>query len=58
MGGRRGGDINRRGEVGGREVGRREKFWGREEAKKNNIFKQGGCVLGSSQNDFNDLILN
>jgi hypothetical protein len=29
------GDVIRRGEVGGREVGRREKFWGREEAKKN-----------------------
>jgi hypothetical protein len=29
----------RRGEVGAREVGRRENFWGREEAKKINNFR-------------------
>jgi hypothetical protein len=36
--------------VGGRrgEVGGREKFWGKEEAKKTNNFGQGGCVFGSS----------
>jgi len=38
----------RRGEVGGREVHRREKFWGKEEADKTNNFGQGGCVFGSS----------
>jgi hypothetical protein len=34
-------------EVGGREVERRGKFWGRKEAKKNNTCEQGGCVFGS-----------
>jgi hypothetical protein len=28
------GEVGRRGEVGGREVGRRENFWGREEVEK------------------------
>jgi hypothetical protein len=36
------------GEIGGREVGRREKFWGRKEAEKVNNFGKGGCVFGSS----------
>jgi hypothetical protein len=38
--GRRG-DVNRSGEVGGREVGRREKLWGREEAEKTKKFGHG-----------------
>jgi hypothetical protein len=42
------GDVNRRGEVGGRDVGRREIFWGREEVEKINNFGQGGCVFGST----------
>jgi hypothetical protein len=42
-------------EVGGREVGRREKFWGKKKAGKINKFGQGGCVFGSSQNGFNGL---
>jgi hypothetical protein len=42
------GDVNRRGKIGGREVGRREKFWGREEAEKPRTLGKGGCVFGSS----------
>ncbi len=38
--GRRG-DVNRSGEVGGREVGKREKLWGREEAEKTKMFGHG-----------------
>jgi hypothetical protein len=30
------------------EVGRREIFWGREEAEKTNNLRHGGCVFGSS----------
>jgi hypothetical protein len=35
-------------EVGGREVGRRETFWGREETEKPITLGRGGCVFGSS----------
>jgi hypothetical protein len=34
-------EVGRRGEVGGREVGRREKFWDIKEAEKANNFGQG-----------------
>jgi len=47
-----GGDVNRRGKVGGRE-----KIWGREEVEKTNNFGQGGCVFVHPQNGFNGLIL-
>jgi len=35
------GEVGRRGEVGGREVGRMKKFWGREEVENTNNFGQG-----------------
>jgi hypothetical protein len=38
--GRRG-HASRSGEVGGREVGRREKLWGREEVEKTKKFEYG-----------------
>jgi hypothetical protein len=34
------GGVSRRGEVGGREVGRREKLWGREDAEETKNFGQ------------------
>jgi hypothetical protein len=40
------GEVGRRGEVGGREVGRREIFWGKEEAEKTKNSRQGRmCFL-------------
>jgi hypothetical protein len=38
-------DVIRRGEVDGREVGRKEKFWGRREAEKTNNSGQGDVFL-------------
>jgi hypothetical protein len=35
------GEVGRRGEVGGREVGRREKLWAREGPEKPKNFGQG-----------------
>jgi hypothetical protein len=35
------GEVGRKGEVGWREVGRREKLWGRKEVEKTKNFKQG-----------------
>jgi len=35
------GEVGRRGEVGGREVGMREKLWGRKEVEKTKKFGQG-----------------
>jgi len=44
------GEVGRRGEVGGREVSRREKLWGREEAEKTNNSGQGRmCFCSSSK---------
>jgi len=49
----------RRGEVGGREEGKREKFWDRKEAKKkNNNFGREDVLLVHPQNSFNGLIFN
>jgi len=43
-------EVSRRGEVGGRKVGRREKLWGREEAQKSKNFGQGRmCFCSSSK---------
>jgi hypothetical protein len=38
---RRRGDVSRSGEVGGKDVGRREKLWGREEVEKTKKFGYG-----------------
>ncbi len=38
----------RKGEVGGRYVGGKEKFWGRKKVENKIKFRQGGCVFGSS----------
>jgi len=44
------GEEARRGEVGGREVGRREKLWGREKAEKTNNSGRGRmCFCSSSK---------
>jgi hypothetical protein len=42
------GDINKRGEVGGREVSRRENFGAEKRLKKSRALGRGGCVFGSS----------
>jgi hypothetical protein len=47
-----------KGEISGREVGRRENFWGKEKIEKTNNFGQGGWFLVHPQNDFNGLIAN
>jgi hypothetical protein len=53
-----GGDENKKGEVGGKEVGRRGKFWAEKRWKETILASKEDVCLVHPQNGFNKLILN